>query len=124
MSAKEKMQLFVKPLRFVGELVRSRHAGARGRELNLLVEDIWTGKDRIENDLESFRIYHDLKKDNNTTRFVDGKTWSDLNMDDVFNELNRTSSTIGSQYLYHNSTGPMSLTVFFDRRIIPIARNA
>ena len=102
MSAEEKTQLYTRPFRYLGQWIKSRFANTRDRELDRLVEDIWTGKDRIESDLDSLRIYHDLKKDRKTSHYVDDKTWSDLNMDDVFSEVNRTSSAIGSQYLYHN----------------------
>lgn len=34
-------------------------------------------------------------------RSVDGRTWADLNMDDVFAALDRTTSTLGQHALYH-----------------------
>jgi len=37
----------------------------------------------------------------NENEIVDDKTWSDLNLDDVFSIIDRNSSPIGQQYLYH-----------------------
>jgi len=35
------------------------------------------------------------------SELVDNKTWSDLNLDDIFSILDRNTSPIGQQYLYH-----------------------
>ncbi len=44
---------------------------------------------------------HQIKKQQNNTELVDDKTWKDLNLDDVFTIIDRNSSPIGQQYLYH-----------------------
>jgi len=38
----------------------------------------------------------------NNAKLVDNKTWKDLNLDDVFTIMDRNSSSIGQQYLYHS----------------------
>ena len=34
-------------------------------------------------------------------RSLDDRTWADLNLDDVFTSIDRTTSTLGRQALYH-----------------------
>ena len=45
--------------------------------------------------------YHDLKSQFEQNEFIDEKTWSDLNLDSLFVILDRTTSNIGQQFLYH-----------------------
>lgn len=57
--------------------------------------------DRFRNfDLISY--YHENKiKNNPEYNLVDDSTWNDLNFNDIFSILDRNSSPIGEQYLYH-----------------------
>ncbi len=45
--------------------------------------------------------YHDLKSQFNKDELIDEKTWSDLNLESLFVNLDRTTGNIGQQYLYH-----------------------
>ena len=45
--------------------------------------------------------YHDLKSQLEQNEVIDEKTWSDLNLDNLFVNLDRTTSNVGQQYLYH-----------------------
>jgi MutS domain V len=47
-------------------------------------------------------IYHDLKFNPDHDEIVDEKTWSDLNLETLFMNLDRTTSNIGQQFLYHS----------------------
>jgi DNA mismatch repair ATPase MutS len=47
-------------------------------------------------------LFHQTISSNlNNTKIVDDKTWRDLNFDDIFAIMDRNSSSIGQQYLYH-----------------------
>lgn len=54
--------------------------------------DIWRDPDMVN------IFHHSMKNDNDD--IVDNKTWTDLKMWDVFQKLDRTTSTIGRQVLY------------------------
>lgn len=47
-------------------------------------------------------FYHQAVSTNfNNTEIVDDKTWNDLNFDDIFTLMDRNTSPVGQQYLYH-----------------------
>jgi DNA mismatch repair ATPase MutS len=48
--------------------------------------------------LESLKSYYNSRKDSNLD--VDDITWNDLDMDEIFMEMNNTQSSIGEEYLY------------------------
>lgn len=57
--------------------------------------------DRFRNfDFIAF-LHTSLSKDSKNENYVDKKTWSDLNFDDIFSIIDRNISPIGQQYLYH-----------------------
>ena len=53
-----------------------------------------------ETDLGRIGLYHRLKPDK-SSRGLDDKTWSDLNLDLVFEYIDRTTSRVGQQFLFH-----------------------
>ena len=53
-----------------------------------------------ESDLEKIGLYDRLKPADSYSG-LDDKTWSDLNLDTVFEDLDRTSSRVGQQFLFH-----------------------
>lgn len=56
--------------------------------------------DKFRNfDLISF--YHESVSKSGEKEFIDDKTWLDLNMEHLFSYLDRSSSSIGQQFLYH-----------------------
>lgn len=58
-------------------------------------------------DMESIRIYHDHRRQEEPETFMlDETTWEDLSMDLVFKRVNGTLSTSGEQYLYHQLRTP------------------
>ena len=52
-----------------------------------------------EKEFEKIGLYYRLKP-RDSADGVDDKTWSDLNLDQVFEFIDRTSSRVGQQYLY------------------------
>jgi hypothetical protein len=53
-------------------------------------------------DLPAIANYHHWKAcGENASEFLDDRTWNDLHLDLVFSEIDRTRSSIGSQFLYH-----------------------
>lgn len=65
------------------------------------IEKIWSGETERTTDLRLIRRYHAEKVKGGGYSLVDDATWEDLNMDSVFRKLDRCTSVIGSQYLYH-----------------------
>ncbi len=58
---------------------------------------------------ESTLLYYSLKeksKDDNSYH-IDDATWHDLNLDEVYSILNRTTTEIGSQYMYNLLRNPV-----------------
>jgi len=77
--------------------------GSNQKELKIKskIEKIWSGELKRETELELIKRYHIKKSRDPSNHYVDDTTWSDLNMDEIFNRTDRCSSSIGSQYLYH-----------------------
>ena len=56
----------------------------------------------LSEDLKSISSYWSNKKNSNKSYAgVDQLTWDDLAMDEIFNKLNYTQSTVGSEYLFN-----------------------
>jgi hypothetical protein len=64
-------------------------------------KEIWSGELKRDTDLSLICSYHKEKCKNGNSVYVDDVTWSDLNMDEIFRNIDRSTSSIGSQYLYH-----------------------
>lgn len=73
----------------------------RRRETRKLRE-AWGGFSLTITDLESSEIHFRMKERVETIKdyLIDDSTWKDLNLDDLFQLLNRTITPTGSQYLY------------------------
>ncbi len=54
-------------------------------------------------DIESVKIFLNLKNTNsiNSCYRIDNDTWNDLNLDEIFSIINRTTTPTGAQYLYY-----------------------
>ena len=53
-----------------------------------------------ETDFERIGLYDRLKPDKSSRR-LDEKTWNDLNLDQIFECIDRTTSRVGQQFLFH-----------------------
>ena len=51
--------------------------------------------------LDAIRAAWTSRTQSDARRALDERTWTDLNLDDVFVEINRTESTLGQAALYH-----------------------
>ncbi|MFZ0429556.1 MAG: hypothetical protein WAO20_15670 [Acidobacteriota bacterium] len=60
---------------------------------------LWAGSNDVQRPFELIRMFHDYRGDD-PANVVDDKTWSDLEMDEVFKRMDRTVSCVGRQYLY------------------------
>jgi hypothetical protein len=63
------------------------------------LHEIWQGKNEVRRDYDWIPLYFRYRQDDELD-IVDDKTWSDLEMDEVFAKIDRTTSVIGRQYLY------------------------
>ena len=70
--------------------------------------DRWGQRPEREYSYEEFaRIPHYYRK-KNVSSGVDDTTWNDLDMDNVFLDLNHTFSSVGEEYLYYSLRTPIS----------------
>jgi hypothetical protein len=60
----------------------------------------WGARRSIPRNMDAIAIYHGLRQAVETHPAVDERTWTDLDMDEVFALLDRTSSAPGQQILY------------------------
>ncbi len=66
-----------------------------------IIRNLW-GKPVIKHrNFELISIYHNYIKNKVDDEYVNYKTWSDLNFDSIFSFLDRTTSNIGQQFMYH-----------------------
>jgi DNA mismatch repair ATPase MutS len=73
------------------------------RKKNILKEirQNWGKQIKRYRNFDLISSYHDLKSKFDKDEVIDDKTWSDLNLDSLFVNLDRTTSNIGQQFLYH-----------------------
>ena len=62
-------------------------------------------------DIGSVSLYHDALQVVDRVKGLDKQTWEDLNLNDVFTELDHTNSAIGQQVLYHILSSTLSIHV-------------
>lgn len=72
--------------------------GRKARIKNRL-DEIWLGKNEVRRDYDWIPLYFRYRQPAEPDT-VDDKTWSDLEMEEVFARIDRTTSVIGRQYLY------------------------
>ncbi len=65
------------------------------------LEKIWLGQAKVRRDFDWIPSYFQYRRPEEPDT-VDDKTWSDLEMEETFARIDRTTSTIGRQYLYAN----------------------
>jgi hypothetical protein len=63
------------------------------------LDEIWQGKNEVRRDYDWIPLYFRYRQ-HAVPDTVDDKTWSDLEMDELFARIDRTTSVIGRQYLY------------------------
>ncbi len=68
--------------------------------------------------IESANLYFKLNKDASTSKCyrVDDSTWDDLDFNELFEQINRTATLVGAQYLYNMLRYPVFDTTELDRR--------
>lgn len=66
-----------------------------------------------ERKMNEIRVYHDSLAQ--ADQFVDPQTWRDLDMDSVFEKIDRTVSALGQQVLYHQIHSYADSEVLSDR---------
>lgn len=68
----------------------------------------WGKADTRKRSMDTAReLFEKLKQKKETSFYIDDQTWDDLNMDDVFEVLDRTLSTPGEQQLYYMLRTPL-----------------
>jgi len=72
--------------------------GSKTRIKNRL-DEIWQGKNEVRRDYDWIPLYFRYRQPDGPET-VDDKTWADLEMEEVFARIDRTTSVIGRQYLY------------------------
>jgi hypothetical protein len=74
---------------------------ARGKLLSRIREEWGNARIRLRH-MEAIAGYFSSRAESlNPEDVLDDRTWRDLNMDEVFQRLDRTESTLGQQVLYH-----------------------
>lgn len=81
--------------------LKNKFSSSRSKAKKDKIKKIWSGEIKRTTDLSLIRRYHLEKCRIAKHTFVDDTTWADLNMDAVFRKIDRCTSVIGSQYLYH-----------------------
>ncbi len=79
----------------------SRFLFKKRKKLLKNLRENWGREVRRKRDLETISIYNDFKTVVDKKEIVDDKTWTDLNLNDFFEKIDRCITPIGSQYLYH-----------------------
>jgi DNA mismatch repair ATPase MutS len=80
------------------QILRTKHEGG-GSARDLLRRE-WGSRRPSPPSMDEIAIYHQLRQALEMDPAVDERTWSDLDMDEVFALLDRTSSAPGQQVLY------------------------
>src|SRR5437868_1712290 len=71
------------------------------RRLTTTLRDQWGQHIDRDRDMSAIASYHfAMVGSDEAAPALDDRTWTDLNMDDIFAVLDRTQSTIGQQALY------------------------
>jgi hypothetical protein len=73
-------------------------AGRKGR-IKKHLDEIWQGKNEVRRDYDWIPLYYRYRQAAEPDT-VDDRTWSDLEMEELFARMDRTTSVIGRQYLY------------------------
>jgi hypothetical protein len=73
-------------------------ADRKGR-IKKRLDEIWQGKSAIRRDYDWIPLYFRYRQAGEPDT-VDDRTWSDLEMEELFARMDRTTSVIGRQYLY------------------------
>jgi hypothetical protein len=74
---------------------------SRKSRLKRHLDEIWQGTNEVRRDYDWISLYFQYRQPDEKNT-VDDKTYSDLEMDEVFARIDRTTSVIGRQYLYAN----------------------
>ncbi len=78
---------------------QARRSEGRKTRINRLIDGIWRGRTEVRRDYDWIPLYFKYRQ-HNETNTVDDRTWADLEMEEVFAQIDRTTSVIGRQYLY------------------------
>jgi hypothetical protein len=65
-----------------------------------ILRDRWLNPEKWDGDILSIRILFELTLPSSNHAIVDDKTWADLDMDAVFQDIDTTIASVGQQYLY------------------------
>ena len=67
------------------------------------LRDSWGKSPEKSLDIESVKIFFNLTNTNpiNSCYSIDNDTWHDLNLDEIFSIINRTTTPTGAQYLFY-----------------------
>ncbi|MBN1569883.1 MAG: hypothetical protein JXA73_18710 [Acidobacteria bacterium] len=77
----------------------ANHLDIHGSRVNKHLDAVWQGKSEVHRDYDWIPLYFRYRQPDERDT-VDDKTWSDLEMYQVFARIDRTTSVIGRQYLY------------------------
>jgi hypothetical protein len=82
-------------------MVKARAKPWEGRKARTkkCLDAIWLGTNEVRRDYDWIPLYFRYRQTDEANT-VDDKTWTDLEMEEVFARIDRTTSVIGRQYLY------------------------
>lgn len=82
---------------FISKIGRSFFSNKSDKKL----DNEWGREIKKHRNFDLISSYHELVTNKNSHQIVDKKTWSDLDLDEVFSKLDRNITGVGQQYLYH-----------------------
>ena len=65
------------------------------------LENLWGKEIERYRHFDLISFYHNYKIKNSKDEFVDDRTWTDLNFNTIFSQIDRNISGVGQQFLFH-----------------------
>ena len=72
---------------------------SRKARIKKRLDEIWQGRNEVRRDYDWISLYFRYRQPHEANT-VDNRTWADLEMEEIFARIDRTTSVIGRQYLY------------------------
>jgi hypothetical protein len=72
---------------------------SRKARIKKRLDEIWQGSNEVRRDYDWISLYFRYRQPHEENT-VDDRTWADLEMEEIFARIDRTTSVIGRQYLY------------------------
>lgn len=81
-----------------------------------LIREKWGLPRQLSGEIAKSSFYHNTYISAKPSKHLDEQTWNDLNLTEIFNQLDHTSSAIGQQMLYHILRTPQNTETELKKR--------